>query len=137
MKTYTLLAALLAGLALLTITTGCSPLVSAETNTQPAKLDGTSWTLAALNGQELLAGSEITLDVDGDRLAGAAGCNQYFGSLTFADSTLSADGALSAGTVGSSVGVGSAVGIEVGVGVSRRAITGEGASEAVGTDILT
>jgi heat shock protein HslJ len=50
-------------------------------------LDGTSWTLIALNGKDLIPETEITLTVDGDQLSGTAGCNRYFGSVTFEDGT--------------------------------------------------
>lgn len=45
------------------------------------ELDGTSWQLAELNGAALVDGSVITLEIDGDRVAGSAGCNRYNGQL--------------------------------------------------------
>jgi inhibitor of cysteine peptidase len=97
MKSKTLNAALLAALALLTAVTGCSPIASAAPggDKTPVDLDGTSWTLIELNGQATIPGSEITLSVDGDQLAGTAGCNRYSGSVTFKN------GVPSVGMVGS------------------------------------
>ena len=89
MKRNILYVALLAALALLTIVTGCSPSAPASSGGKAVNLDGTSWTLVSLNGQDLLADTEIMLDVNGDQFSGTAGCNRYFGSVTLADGGLS------------------------------------------------
>lgn len=45
-------------------------------------LDGTSWTLESLNGAPPLAGTEITLEFDGETVGGRSGCNSYSGGFT-------------------------------------------------------
>lgn len=43
-----------------------------------ADLDGTSWRLVELGlGQRVAEGIEVTMVVEGDRIAGSAGCNRY------------------------------------------------------------
>jgi heat shock protein HslJ len=49
-------------------------------------LDGTSWTLATLNGQAPLKGTTVTLNFVAGKAAGSDGCNNYSGSYT-ADGT--------------------------------------------------
>lgn len=48
---------------------------SASSDTQP--LQGTSWVLDQLNGNELIPDSEITLQFSEDEISGSAGCNTY------------------------------------------------------------
>ena len=55
------------------------PLVGCQSDAA-ASLDGTSWTLIALNGEAPLAGAEVTLQFDGDQISGSTGCNHYFGT---------------------------------------------------------
>jgi heat shock protein HslJ len=43
----------------------------------PADLANTSWTLAALNGQAVLDGTIVTLEIQEDTVRGSAGCNDY------------------------------------------------------------
>jgi heat shock protein HslJ len=43
----------------------------------PAGLDGTSWVLASLDGQDLVPGTTITLVFEGDAFYGYGGCNAY------------------------------------------------------------
>ncbi|MBN1188941.1 MAG: META domain-containing protein [Dehalococcoidales bacterium] len=51
-------------------------------------LDGSSWRLVSLAGDELLEDTEITLDFERDRLSGRSGCNYYGGSYTTTDAGL-------------------------------------------------
>ena len=44
------------------------------------KLNNTSWHLTALAGQPVLAGSEVTLNLEDGQLGGSDGCNSYGGS---------------------------------------------------------
>ena len=43
-------------------------------------LDGTRWRLVSLDGNSPLAGTEITLEYDRERMQGSAGVNRYFTS---------------------------------------------------------
>jgi len=52
-------------------------------------LDGTSWTLTRLHGEQLLAKTEITLAFEEGQVAGKAGCNRYFGQVTVDGNKLS------------------------------------------------
>jgi heat shock protein HslJ len=47
----------------------------------PSALVGTTWRLTSIDGQPALAGVRVTavFASDADRVAGSAGCNQYFG----------------------------------------------------------
>jgi heat shock protein HslJ len=64
---------------------GCQYSAMAEKN-----LEGITWTLNQLGNQKAaLAEPSVTLQFDGDSVAGSAGCNQYRGTVTyFADSGL-------------------------------------------------
>lgn len=86
MKFYTLFAAALAALALVTLAAGCSPKGSAS---EPPNLDGTSWSLIQINGQDLIPETQATLTFDGDQINGKASCNNYFGSVTIKDDSFS------------------------------------------------
>lgn len=46
------------------------------------KLNNTSWHLTALAGQPVLAGAEVTLNLEDGQLGGSDGCNSYGGSYT-------------------------------------------------------
>jgi heat shock protein HslJ len=54
---------------------------SASSVNAPAALEGTTWRLTSIDGQPALAGVRVTavFASDDDRVAGSAGCNQYFG----------------------------------------------------------
>jgi len=67
-------------LALLLLLGGCGP------EPAPTGLDGTSWELRALNGQDLAPGTTITLVFDGVSFFGYGGCNAY-GRLAAAEGT--------------------------------------------------
>jgi heat shock protein HslJ len=59
----------------------------------PLQLGGTQWTLASADSGPLApfaATSGVTLQFEGDRLAGYGGCNQYSGPYTLEGSKLSA-----------------------------------------------
>lgn len=47
----------------------------------PATLQGTTWRLASIDGRPALSGVRVTANFESgeDRVAGSAGCNQYFG----------------------------------------------------------
>ena len=47
-----------------------------------ARLDGTSWVLASLNGRRPLEGGQVTLVFEDGEISGSAGCNSYFGAYT-------------------------------------------------------
>lgn len=53
--------------------------------TAAAAVQGTVWTLDELAGESIADGVEVTLEYDGERIAGTGGCNQYNGEATFAD----------------------------------------------------
>jgi len=55
--------------------TACQPKASTS-------LEDTSWILAELNGQPVLSGTTITLNINGETLSGNDGCNHYGGSYT-------------------------------------------------------
>ncbi len=55
----------------------CTPPAGSETT-----LEGTRWTLQALNGQELQPGTIITMKFDANRLSGRGGCNNYGGEYS-------------------------------------------------------
>jgi len=48
-------------------------------------LEGSEWLLASLRGESLLEGSRITINLDGDRFEGLAGCNNYGGQYEVAE----------------------------------------------------
>ncbi len=52
-------------------------------------LNGTSWKLSQLPGQDLVPGRDVTLDFADGQAEGSAGCNGYFGSVTVEDNSLS------------------------------------------------
>jgi len=54
---------------------------SASSVSAPATLEGPTWRLASIDGHPALAGVRVTavFASDDDRVAGSAGCNQYFG----------------------------------------------------------
>jgi heat shock protein HslJ len=95
MKFYTLLAVVLAALALVTLAAGCSsslaPAVSPgePASQEPASLDGTAWTLVRLQGKDLIPETEATLTLKGDQIGGKASCNQYFGKATIREDSIS------------------------------------------------
>jgi heat shock protein HslJ len=94
MKAWTLIAAALAALALMTAVAGCSPQASGNAQVS-VSLDGTAWTLIRLHGEDLIPETQATLEFEGDQIAGTASCNRYFGSVTIEDE------AFTVGTVGS------------------------------------
>ncbi len=70
------------GLALAVCVSSGAPAVVARS------LEGTSWTLATLDGRAPLAGSNVTLGFERDRISGSDGCNHYSGSYTASGSSL-------------------------------------------------
>lgn len=85
------LLAVLLGLAMLS---ACSP--GPTTKTTPGKsLGETHWQLTTLAGQAVSSKRPLTLDFDGNRMSGYAGCNRFFGSYTS-----NTDGAFSTGPIG-------------------------------------
>lgn len=51
-------------------------------------LEGTEWTLVSIDGAAPADGTEITLVLDGEGVAGSAGCNRYSGSYTLNGDTV-------------------------------------------------
>ena len=52
------------------------------------KLEDHLWILASLGGEEVLEGTHITAEFTDDRVAGSAGCNNYFASYESTDNSL-------------------------------------------------
>jgi heat shock protein HslJ len=50
-----------------------------------ADLDGTRWTLLALDGQPALAGAEVTLSIQDGQVSGSGGCNSYSASFSLGE----------------------------------------------------
>lgn len=46
-----------------------------------ADLPGTTWSLVQLGSQPLPSGTSVTLEFEGDRVSGSAGCNRYFAGI--------------------------------------------------------
>ena len=67
---------------------GCS--ASGEETPAPP-ITGREWKLVSINGQAILAGSEITLLLDKERASGSAGCNSYGGEYQQKGTQLSFD----------------------------------------------
>lgn len=82
--------------ALIVTLAGCR----APTATPPPalQLDGTEWHLQTINGEALVAGSAISLDLADGRLGGTSGCNHYGGEYS-----VSAAGDLSLGMIAQTV----------------------------------
>jgi len=72
-------------------TIACAPM----TRTGAVALDGTEWTLVAVNGTSAVAGSSATLAFAGDSASGNGGCNQFRAPLTTSDATLTFGPAMS------------------------------------------
>jgi heat shock protein HslJ len=73
------------------------PVETTEAAGIASKFVGTEWTLTSLRGQELLAGTSITLEIDRDagrvEVGGTAGCNFYgLGNPTMKDGVLKSRG---------------------------------------------
>lgn len=45
-----------------------------------AGIEGKRWIAEAIAGEDVIAGSRVTLQIKGDRVSGKAGCNSYGGS---------------------------------------------------------
>ncbi len=81
---------LIVGLALLALV----PTAFAQTTTESAAanpLAGTSWTLTAIDGQPVIAGSTATLQFAADALSGSGGCNRFNGPYTVDGSGLTVE----------------------------------------------
>jgi heat shock protein HslJ len=78
----------LAALAVAGCSSSESP--SAPSGPQSASPVGTTWQLASLDGQKVIAGTTITAEFTSDsRVAGSAGCNRYMGHAEAAGGQLS------------------------------------------------
>jgi heat shock protein HslJ len=55
---------------------------SSSSASAPTSLEGRTWRLVSIDGHPALAGVRVTaiFEREADRVAGSAGCNQYFGS---------------------------------------------------------
>lgn len=70
------------------VSVGCAGIPNVATSTgssslsAPAALEGKTWRLVSIDGHPALAGVRVTAIFEGEanRVAGSAGCNQYFGS---------------------------------------------------------
>jgi len=78
------LAGLWGVVALAILATGCR---SAEPARAPSLL-GTFWLAEEIDGRNVIGGVDSTLAFDGERIAGQAGCNRYFGTLEFGPDTI-------------------------------------------------
>jgi len=58
-------------------------------------LAGTSWTIAAIDGQPVKTARPTAVRFTKDRIEGNAGCNSFGGSYTFAEGKLTADRVIS------------------------------------------
>ncbi|WP_411339565.1 META domain-containing protein [Sphingopyxis sp. J-6] len=56
----------------------------------PAELAGTSWTFVSIGGVKVAPDRPTSLQFEGERLSGSAGCNRFSGSYSHADRTLTA-----------------------------------------------
>ncbi|OHD09542.1 META domain-containing protein [Sphingopyxis sp. RIFCSPHIGHO2_12_FULL_65_19] len=56
----------------------------------PADIAGTSWTFVSIGGKPVAPDRPTSLQFDGVRLSGSAGCNRFSGSYSVADGTLAA-----------------------------------------------
>jgi heat shock protein HslJ len=74
---------------LLLFAAACTPVADVQREAAPAGLDGTSWTLTAIRGNPVVAGSSVTLEFAQDDASGNGGCNQYRGAFSTEGSTLS------------------------------------------------
>jgi heat shock protein HslJ len=90
LMTTLMLIALIAAACAPTVAPTAAPAVQpAQPKEQPVSgnaLDGTSWTLATLNGQAALKDTTVTLNFAAGKVAGSDGCNSYNGMYT-ADGT--------------------------------------------------
>ncbi len=81
---------LLGAFTLLAVLASCS--ISQAQSPAGADLDGTAWTLVALNGNPPLAGLNVTLNFgqgqQQGQVSGSSGCNSYGGKYTTANNTL-------------------------------------------------
>ena len=51
------------------------------TPSEQPKLEGVTWKLTAINGEPPMAGTQPTLQFDGDQVSGNAGCNSFGGGV--------------------------------------------------------
>lgn len=63
-------------------TSTASPSSSSASTSTAVALEGRTWRLVSIDGHPALAGVRVTaiFEDEADRVAGSAGCNQYFGS---------------------------------------------------------
>lgn len=59
-----------------------TPVLFAAGGDAPAGLEGSRWTLRAINGQPGAAGTAVTAEFIDGKVAGSAGVNSYFASYT-------------------------------------------------------
>jgi heat shock protein HslJ len=82
-KRWLLSVGLVALLAACTSTTPAGP--ASSPSAAAPRLDGTSWTVTALNGTAPIAGHEPTMEFSGTSVAGLASCNRYNAGFTQTD----------------------------------------------------
>ena len=54
-------------------------------------LNGTAWTLAAINGAPALANTTVTAEFTEGKIGGSSGCNSYGGAYTVSGNKISTD----------------------------------------------
>ena len=81
------------------ILSGCTLTEIFEQPAAPKALIGTEWTLTSLNGQPLIAGTEINLYFEAAFLGGVMSCNQYGGGPDSGRYVATNDGDLTLGPI--------------------------------------
>lgn len=81
--------AALAGLALALVLVSLSACSDDEDSTPTAEmLDGAVFKSTAVEGHEMVAGTSLRIEFDGDGIAAKAGCNTLFGEIEISDGEL-------------------------------------------------
>ncbi len=75
-------------MGLLALVAACSSPVPAAPGASAPLLDGTSWTVTAINGTATIADHRPTIAFDGDRASGLASCNQFNAGFSQSGSTV-------------------------------------------------
>jgi putative lipoprotein len=75
----------------LLVALGCAPAGDSARPLGPVALEGTEWALVSLHGRPPLAGSRITLEVEGRTVGGYSGCNWYGGTYRSEEGELEVD----------------------------------------------
>lgn len=84
----------LAAVALALLGAGCGGDDDDAGRTGGDAVSESSWVLVELGGEPVADGVEVTLQYDGETIAGSAGCNTYNGGATFDDGTVTVSPAM-------------------------------------------